>query len=147
MATTLKAGVSHRQKQDDRRRVRLAVEDILAAVEQDGDSAVRRYSERFDHWGPDTFRLSDGEIDACVASLDPADVDDIRFAQDQVRAFAEAQKSALRDIEVETRPGVVLGHRNIPVDSVGCYVPGGKYPLVASAIHALAGTRNALPRR
>lgn len=133
MATTLKAGVSRQQKQEDQIRVRKSVEDILAAVERDGDAVVREYSEKFDRWAPESFRLSDAEIEACVAALDPADVNDIRFAQEQVRAFAEAQKSALRDIEVETRPGVFLGHKNIPVDSVGCYVPGGKYPLVASA--------------
>ncbi len=133
MATTLKAGVSRQQKQEDQIRVRKSVEDILAAVERDGDAVVREYSEKFDRWAPESFRLSDAEIEACVAALDPADVNDIRFAQEQVRAFADAQKSALRDIEVETRPGVFLGHKNIPVDSVGCYVPGGKYPLVASA--------------
>ncbi len=133
MATTIKAGVSRQQKQEDRVRVREAVEDILAAVEKDGDKAILEFSEKFDGWAPATFRLSDAEIAACVDALNPADVDDIRFAQEQVRTFAEAQKSALRDIEVETRPGVFLGHKNIPVDSVGCYVPGGKYPLVASA--------------
>jgi len=133
VATTLKAGVSRQQKQEDQIRVRKSVEDILAAVERDGDAVVREYSEKFDRWAPESFRLSDAEIEACVAALDPADVNDIRFAQEQVRAFADAQKSALRDIEVETRPGVFLGHKNIPVDSVGCYVPGGKYPLVASA--------------
>ncbi|MEO1034913.1 MAG: histidinol dehydrogenase [Pseudomonadota bacterium] len=133
MAKTLKAGASRQQKQDDRLRVQRAVENILAAVEQNGDQAVREFSAQFDRWEPDSFRLSAQQIDACVASLDPADVDDIRFAQQQVREFAEAQKAALRDLEVETRPGVFLGHTNIPVDSVGCYVPGGKYPLVASA--------------
>ena len=133
MATTIKAGVSRQQKQEDRARVREAVEGILAAVEKDGDAAIREFSEKFDGWSPATFRLSDTEIAACVDALDPADIDDIRFAQHQVRTFAEAQKSALSDIEVETRPGVFLGHKNIPVDSVGCYVPGGKYPLVASA--------------
>ncbi len=133
MATTIKAGVSRQQKQEDRARVREAVEGILAAVEKDGDAAIREFSEKFDGWSPATFRLSAAEIAACVDALDPADIDDIRFAQHQVRTFAEAQKSALSDIEVETRPGVFLGHKNIPVDSVGCYVPGGKYPLVASA--------------
>ena len=133
MAITLKAGVSRQQKHDDQARVRKAVEDILAAVERDGDEAVREFSSKFDGWAPDSFRLTTDEIEACIASLNPSDVDDIRFAQEQVRNFAEAQKSALQDIEVETRPGVFLGHKNIPVDSVGCYVPGGKYPLVASA--------------
>ncbi len=133
MATTLKAGVSGQKKQDDRRRVRAAVEEILASVEDDGDAAVRRYSEKFDNWSPEAFPLSSDEIDACVASLLPGEIEDIRFAQEQVRTFAAAQKAALQDVEIETRPGVFLGHKNIPVDSVGCYVPGGKYPLVASA--------------
>ena len=133
MATTLKAGVSRQQKHDDQVRVRKAVEDILSAVVRDGDKAVREFSRKFDGWAPESFRLTDDEIAACVDALNPSDVDDIRFAQEQVRKFAEAQKSALRDIEVETRPGVFLGHKNLPVDSVGCYVPGGKYPLVASA--------------
>ncbi|MFM7692668.1 MAG: histidinol dehydrogenase, partial [Alphaproteobacteria bacterium] len=98
-----------------------------------GDAAVRELSIRFDKWDRQNFRLSEGEIQACLDQLTPRDLEDIRFAQTQVRNFAEHQKAALRDIEVETLPGVVLGHRNIPVNSVGCYVPGGKYPLLASA--------------
>ena len=94
---------------------------------------MRELSIRFDKWDRQNFRLSEGEIQACLDQLTPRDLDDIRFAQTQVRNFAEHQKAALRDIEVETLPGVVLGHRNIPVNSVGCYVPGGKYPLLASA--------------
>jgi sulfopropanediol 3-dehydrogenase len=94
---------------------------------------VRELSIRFDKWDSQNFRLSEGEIQACLDQLSPRDLEDIRFAQAQVRNFAEHQKAALRDIEVETLPGVVLGHRNIPVNSVGCYVPGGKYPLLASA--------------
>jgi sulfopropanediol 3-dehydrogenase len=94
---------------------------------------VRELSIRFDKWDRQNFRLSEGEIQACLDQLMPRDLEDIRFAQTQVRNFAEHQKAALRDIEVETLPGVVLGHRNIPVNSVGCYVPGGKYPLLASA--------------
>jgi sulfopropanediol 3-dehydrogenase len=94
---------------------------------------VRELSIRFDKWDRQNFRLSEGEIQACLDQLTPRDLEDIRFAQTQVRNFAEHQKAALRDIEVETLPGVVLGHRNIPVNSVGCYVPGGKYPLLASA--------------
>jgi sulfopropanediol 3-dehydrogenase len=113
--------------------VRATVEQIIANIASRGDAAVREYSERFDKWSPASFRLSDAEIEACFAQLSPAELEDIRFAQAQVRRFAEIQKSALQDVEVETLPGVVLGHKNLPVNSVGCYVPGGKYPLVASA--------------
>jgi len=133
MPVVLKHGVSGRQKEEDRLRVRRIVEDILAEVENRGDAAVAEYSERFDRWTPASFRLSEAEVQSCVDALAPQDIADIRFAQEQIRRFAEAQKSALRDLEIETLPGVVLGHKNIPVDSVGCYVPGGKYPLVASA--------------
>ncbi|MDJ0917142.1 MAG: histidinol dehydrogenase [Woeseiaceae bacterium] len=133
MAITLKSGVSRQQKSDDSQRVRRAVEDILHSVETRGDSAVLEYSEKFDRWAPDAFRLTEAQIEACVKSLDDSVIEDIKFAQEQVRNFAQAQKDALADIEVETLPGVFLGHKNIPVSSVGCYVPGGKYPLVASA--------------
>jgi sulfopropanediol 3-dehydrogenase len=90
-------------------------------------------SEKFDKWSPPSFRLSQAEIEANIAMMSPRDVEDIRFAQTQIRNFAQVQRDALRDVEVETLPGVILGHRNLPVNSVGCYVPGGKYPLVASA--------------
>ncbi|MEO1247345.1 MAG: histidinol dehydrogenase [Pseudomonadota bacterium] len=133
MAITLKSGVSLQQKKEDQQKIRRIVEDILSAVEERGDVVVREYSKKFDHWAPESFLLGHEEIQDCIATLAPRDLDDIRFAQQQIRAFAEAQKDALKDIEVETRPGVFLGHKNIPVDSVGCYVPGGKYPLVASA--------------
>src|SRR5471032_215023 len=113
--------------------VRDVVADIIANVGRNGDAAVREYSLKFDKWSPADFRLSDEEIAACVASLSKQELDDITFAQAQVRRFAEVQKSALIDVEVETLPGVVLGHKHIPVNSVGCYVPGGKYPLLASA--------------
>ena len=98
-----------------------------------GDEAVRELSKKFDSWNPDSFRLSETEIEMAMSKVAKRDLDDIRFAQEQVRNFAQHQKDALRDIEVETMPGVVLGHKNIPVNSVGCYVPGGKYPMVASA--------------
>lgn len=113
--------------------VRDTVQTIIAEIGAHGDAAVREYSAKFDKWTPESFRLSDAQIQACIAALSTRELDDIRFAQSQVRRFAEIQKSALRDVEVETLPGVVLGHKNIPVNSVGCYVPGGKYPLVASA--------------
>ena len=133
MPVVLKQGVSQQQKKEDQTRVRQIVEDILSKVEEQGDTAVREYSQQFDDWAPDAFRLSKEDIRGCIDALDPRDVDDIKFAQEQIRRFAEAQKDSLQDLEVETRPGVFLGHKNIPVDSVGCYVPGGKYPLVASA--------------
>ena len=98
-----------------------------------GDAAVREYSERFDSWSPDTFRLDRAAIDACYARVSPRERADIEFAQAQIRNFASIQRDALRDVEHETMPGVVLGHKNIPVNSVGSYVPGGKYPMVASA--------------
>lgn len=113
--------------------VRDVVADIIANVGSNGDAAVREYSLKFDKWSPATFRLSSDEIASCVASLSKQELDDIKFAQAQVRRFAEVQKSALIDVEVETLPGVILGHKNIPVNSVGCYIPGGKYPLLASA--------------
>ncbi len=113
--------------------VRKTVADILSDIESRGDEAVREHSKRLDGWEPESFRLSDGEIESAKSKVDPVALDDIRYAQAQVRNFAERQLEALADVEVETMPGVVLGHRNIPVGSVGCYVPGGAYPLVASA--------------
>jgi sulfopropanediol 3-dehydrogenase len=133
MARFLKRGRDADAVAEDDAKVRATVEGILADIKQRGDAAVRELSIRFDKWDRQDFRLSEGEIQACLDQLTPRDLEDIRFAQTQVRNFAEHQKAALRDIEVETLPGVVLGHRNIPVNSVGCYVPGGKYPLLASA--------------
>jgi sulfopropanediol 3-dehydrogenase len=133
MARFLKRGRDADAVAEDDAKVRATVENILADIKARGDAAVRELSIRFDKWDRQNFRLSEGEIQACLDQLTPRDLEDIRFAQAQVRNFAEHQKAALRDIEVETLPGVVLGHRNIPVNSVGCYVPGGKYPLLASA--------------
>ena len=133
MAEYLKHGMDPMAVREADAQVQETVETILAAVESRGDGAVRELSERFDSWSPESFRLSDAEIEQAVASVAPRDVEDIRFAQSQIRGFAQAQREALQDIEVETMPGVVLGHRNIPVNSVGCYVPGGRYPMVASA--------------
>jgi sulfopropanediol 3-dehydrogenase len=113
--------------------VRDTVEQIIANVAKNGDAAVREYSKKFDKWDPVSFRLSDEEIAACVASLSEQEIGDITFAQAQVRRFAEVQKASMHDVEVETLPGVILGHRNIAVNSVACYIPGGKYPLLASA--------------
>ena len=113
--------------------VQEAVARALAAIEARGDEAVREMSRKFDRFDPPSFQLSEAEIESLVKRVRPRDLEDIRFAQAQVRRFAEAQRGALRDVEVETLPGVVLGHRNIPVQSAGCYVPGGRFPMVASA--------------
>jgi len=129
----LKRGISAEQDAAEQSRVRQTVESILADIEKRGDAAVRECSQKFDGWNPADFRLAAGEIEAIVRRLPASVLDDIRFAQAQIRNFAQIQRDALRDVEVETLPGVVLGHRNIPLNSVGCYVPGGKYPLVASA--------------
>ncbi len=133
MVRYLKQGITAEQDAADIAKVRETVQAILADIEKRGDDAVREYSRKFDQWDPASFRLSDAEIQACVASMPARDVEDIKFAQTQIRNFAQIQKAALRDVEVETLPGVVLGHKNLPINSVGCYVPGGKYPLVASA--------------
>ena len=133
MARYLKEGMSGETIADQDDRVRRTVEDILRDIDARGDEALREYSEKFDGWSPNSFRLSREEIDACYAKLSDETIDDIKFAQTQIRNFAQAQKDALRDVEVETLPGVTLGHKNLPVNSVGCYVPGGKYPMVASA--------------
>lgn len=133
MAERLKTGADGEAAAEADRRVRETVETILADITARGDEAVRELSIRFDRWDRSDYRLSEAEIEACLGRLTRQDLADIRFAQAQVRNFAEKQRACLLDLEVETLPGVVLGHRNIPVNSVGCYVPGGKYPLLASA--------------
>jgi len=133
MAQYLKTGITEQAARTADAKVREVVEGILAEVEARGDVAVRELSERLDKWSPASFRLSQAEIAAIMASLPAQTIDDIKFAQAQVRNFAQAQRAAIQDIEVETLPGVTLGHKNIPVSSVGCYVPGGRYPMVASA--------------
>ena len=133
MATYLKQGLGQEEVDEADAKVRAQVEAILDEIRRRGDEAVRELSKKFDSWNPDSFRLSETEIEMAMSKVAKRDLDDIRFAQEQVRNFAQHQKDALRDIEVETMPGVVLGHKNIPVNSVGCYVPGGKYPMVASA--------------
>ena len=129
----LKPGRCVEQKAADAAQVKATVEEILTQVESRGDAAVRELSVKFDRWSPANFRLNTAEIESCIAALRPRDLEDIEFAQAQVRRFAQVQKAALNDVEVETLPGVILGHKNIPMNSVGCYVPGGKYPLIASA--------------
>ena len=133
MAIWLKKGISAEDDAADLAKVRGTVEEILADIEKRGDVAVRALSKKFDNWNPKDFKLSKAEIDECVKSLPKQVIEDIKFAQAQIRNFAQIQRDSLRDVEVETLPGVVLGHKNIPVNSVGCYVPGGKYPMVASA--------------
>ncbi|MFN3214243.1 MAG: histidinol dehydrogenase [Henriciella sp.] len=133
MARWLKEGIDPDIKQKADAQVRKTVEDILEDIDARGDAAVRDLSEKFDKWSPESYRLSREEIDACYEELDEQAISDIRFAQEQVRNFAQIQKDSLRDVEVETLPGVTLGHKNVPVNSVGCYIPGGKYPLIASA--------------
>ena len=133
MIRQLKSGQPAAIKAENSLQVRQTVEKILGDISARGEGAVREYSQQFDKWSPPAFRLSRAEIDDCVRSLPAQTLQDITFAQAQIRNFALAQRAALRDVEVETLPGVVLGHRNIPVNSVGCYVPGGRYPMVASA--------------
>jgi sulfopropanediol 3-dehydrogenase len=134
----LKRGRSAADRNDDDSKVRATVEAILKAIETDGDAAVRDLSEKFDHYTPASFRLSLSEIEDLISQLTPREVADIKFAQEQVRNFAQAQRDTMLDLEVETMPGVILGHKNIPVQSVGCYVPGGKFPMVASAHMSVA---------
>jgi len=129
----IKAGKPAAQKADLNAQVRATVEGILADIETRGDAAVRDHSAKFDKWSPASFRLSAAQIQACIASLPAKTLDDIKFAQAQIRQFAQIQRDSMTDVEVETLPGVILGHRNIPMNSVGCYIPGGKYPLIASA--------------
>ena len=133
MIKSLKSGRPTGLQQENDAQVRTTVEQMLTDIETNGEAAVRHYSEKLDNWSPASFRLSQAEIDACINSLPAQTLDDIRYAQTQIRRFAQIQRLSLRDVEVETIPGVVLGHKNIPMNSVGCYVPGGKYPMVASA--------------
>ena len=133
MIRSIKTGQSAEAKAENSAQVRKTVEAILADIASRGETAVREYSEKFDKWSPASFRLTDSDISECLRSLPQQVTDDMQFAQQQIRNFALKQRADLQDIEVETIPGVVLGHKNIPVNSVGCYVPGGRYPMVASA--------------
>ncbi|MBU3020696.1 histidinol dehydrogenase [Aestuariibacter sp. A3R04] len=133
MIKYLKQGKQAEEKAIDNQKVKQIVENIIGDIEKRGDVAVSEYSGQFDKWTPKSFRLSREEIDACYEKLSEQEISDIKWAQEQVRNFATIQRESMKDVEVETLPGVVLGHKNLPVDSVGCYVPGGKYPLVASA--------------
>ena len=129
----LKQGKTDAAKAIDDAEVSEIVKSTLKAIEARGDEAVREFSEKFDNYTPKSFKLSSAEIDSLVQKVSPQDLEDIKFAQEQVRNFAQAQRDSMQDIEVETMPGVILGHKNIPVQSVGCYVPAGKFPMVASA--------------
>jgi len=143
MATYLKQRIAQAVTDAIDLKVRRTVESILDEVRQRGDAAVRELSAKFDGWSPRSFRLSESDIEAIMAKVAPGTIADIRFAQEQIRNFAQHQRASIKDIEVETLPGVRLGHRNIPVDSVGCYVPGGRYPMVASAHMSIVTARTA----
>lgn len=133
MAKILKEGVDQGIVKAANEKVSSIVAATLADIEKRGDAAVRDLSIKFDKWDRDDYRLTQDEINACLAELSPQDIKDIEFAQEQVRNFAQIQRDSMRDVEVETMPGVILGHKNIPIQNAGCYVPGGKYPMLASA--------------
>ena len=133
MERFFKESISQGEKDAAEAKVRETVEAILDDIKAHGAVALRKYSKKFDNWSPESFRLTRTEIDVCYDRVTQQNIEDIEFAQAQIRNFAEIQKSALTDVEEETYPGVILGHKNLPVASVGCYVPGGKYPMVASA--------------
>lgn len=133
MIRYIKNGIDVEVAKNNDESVRKTVESILDRIENAGDAAVRDLSQQFDGWSPDSFRLSDLQVQRCVDALTAQEKEDISFAQTQVRRFAEIQRASMKDVEQETLPGVVLGHKHIPVNSAGCYIPGGKYPLVASA--------------
>lgn len=133
MKQYIKKGMEQGAVQQAGKAVQTTVQEMIADIEKRGHQAVRDYSKKLDNWDPEVFRLSQSEIDACIKSLDQQTREDILFAQEQVGRFAKAQRECLLDLEIETLPGVILGHKNIPVNSVGCYVPAGRYPMVASA--------------
>mgnify|MGYP001453762714 FL=1 len=133
MIKYIKNSKSDQEKDAEDKQVRSSVEKILSDIKKDGDKAIKFYSEKFDEYLPNSFKLSENEIENCLKNVSKRDLEDIKFAQKQIRNFAEIQKGSMNDVEVETLPGVILGHKNIPVQSVGCYVPGGKFPMIASA--------------
>jgi sulfopropanediol 3-dehydrogenase len=138
MTKYLKSGKSIAEKENEDQKTKEIVENVLKQIENGGDKAVRMLSEKFDDYSPTSFKLSDEQIDALICTLTERELSDIKFAQEQVRKFAEIQRASMTDVEVETLPGVILGHKNIPVQSVGCYVPAGKFPMVASAHMSVA---------
>ena len=133
MASWLKEAISEEKRDKAQKQIRDTVEKLLEDIDKRGDAAVRELSKRFDNWSPDEFRLSEKEIQSCINRLDSQTIDDICFAQEQIKNFAQIQRNSMKDVEEETLPGVILGHRNIPANRVGSYVPGGKFPMVASA--------------
>jgi sulfopropanediol 3-dehydrogenase len=133
MITQIKKGITYAESKEADLKVRILVEGMLENISQNGDAAVREYSATLDKWSPENFRVSKEEAEEIIASLPEQVITDIKFAQTQIRNFAQIQRESIKDVEVETLPGVFLGHKNIPVNSVGCYVPGGRYPMVASA--------------
>ncbi|HET9902680.1 MAG TPA: histidinol dehydrogenase [Xanthobacteraceae bacterium] len=147
MARYLKRGMDAGAIEAADAKVRATVEQILDDVKSRGDAAIRELSEKFDKWSPPSFRLTEQEIERAIAQVPKRDLDDIRFAQTQVRNFAQKQRETMRDLEVETLPGVILGHRHIPVNAIGCYVPGGRYPMVASAHMSIVTARVAGVKR
>jgi sulfopropanediol 3-dehydrogenase len=147
MARYLKRGMDAAAVKAADAKVRETVEQILAQVYEKKDAAIRELSEKFDKWSPKNFKLSAQEIEKAIAQVPKRDIEDIKFAQAQVRNFAQKQRESMKDIEVETLPGVILGHRNIPVNSIGCYVPGGRYPMVASAHMSIVTARVAGVKR
>ena len=147
MARFLKRGMDASAIKAADLKVRQTVEGILAQVEERKDQAIRELSQRFDNWSPKDFRLSLAEIERAISQVSKRDLEDIKFAQTQVRNFAQKQKDSMRDLEVETLPGVILGHRHIPVNAIGCYVPGGRYPMVASAHMSIVTARVAGVKR
>src|SRR5437588_4481128 len=147
MPRHLKRGMDANAIEEADAKVRATVEGILDQIKSRGDAAVRELSEQFDKWSPENFKLTPQEIEKAIGEVAKRDLDDIKFAQAQVRGFAQKQKDSMHDIEVETLPGVILGHRHIPVNSIGCYVPGGRYPMVASAHMSIVTARVAgVPR-
>ena len=147
MARHLKRGMDASAIKAADAKVRETVEGILADIEARGVEAVRDLSKKFDNWAPQNFKLTPQEVERAIGQVAKRDLDDIRFAQAQVRGFAQKQRETLTDLEVETLPGVVLGHRHIPVNSIGCYVPGGRYPMVASAHMSIVTARVAGVKR
>ena len=133
MSRWLKRGLDPNQAKIADNKVREVVENIIEQIENRGDAAVRELSKQYDNWDPQRFRLSASEIEKAISQVRARDLEDIKYAQAQVRNFAQRQRETLHDLEVETLPGVILGHRHIPLGSIGCYVPGGRYPMVASA--------------
>ena len=129
----LKNSLSEASRSAEDQKVKKSVEEILALIDLNGDKSVLELSKKFDNYAPKSFRLSDQDIENAMSQVSKRDLEDIKYAQNQIRSFAVAQRDSMKDIEVETQPGVILGHKNIPVQSVGCYVPGGKFPMVASA--------------